>query len=253
MRYCKNQCMSSTKRSLAILASGGGSTALAVLEAIQSGHLTGIQPRLIVASKITAGIIEKVRTTDFPDEGLIIISPNAYSSEAEFGATLLNRLQEFEIDLVAQLGWLPKTPTNVIDQYQATIFNQHPGALDPPEPPDFVGRAMYGRAAIAAALYFQQTPGSLPTIEATTHLVTPQFDQGLLLRTEVVPIQPDDTVESLQARLLPAEHKNVIATLAEFAQKRESPHTRSQRLITKSDLSALAEAKTRAISDYPRG
>lgn len=245
--------MSSTDTRIAFLASGSGSTVAAVLDAIKAGTLTGLTPALLLTNRPEAGVIEKARAYGLPDTAIAIVSKKDCGSQEAFGEALLAKLREANVDLIAQLGWLPLTPPSVIQAYPNQIINQHPAALDPPEHPDFGGKGMYGKAAIAAALYFHQATDQCPFIEATTHLVTEQFDRGLLLRTQALSIQPNDTVTSLQTRLLPVEHENVIATLQACANKQTSPFERPQRLIKDQYQEALDKAKLQAIHDFPKG
>lgn len=245
---------------LAMLASGGGSTVAAILDAINEKKLIGIAPVLIIASRPDAGVIEKARARGIASEDILVIRRKDCKNEIAFGKRIADECWKRKVGCIGQYGWLPKTPGNVLFAYDGKMINQHPGALDPESStpverhPDFGGPGMYGRRVIAAALYFAHITGHNWWVEATAHLVFPVLDSGSLVRFERVLINPHDTVESIQERLLPVEHQVQIAALADLAAHGSiRPIKRPERLILRQHYEALKEAKARAIEDYPKG
>src|SRR5437588_342377 len=81
------------------------------------------------------------------------------------------------------------------------IINQHPGPLDPGRP-DFGGKGMFGRRVHAARLLFVNQTGHDFWTEATSQRVAENFNEGPVLNRKQLNILPDDTVETLAARLL---------------------------------------------------
>ena len=92
----------------------------------------------------------------------------------------------------------------------------HPALL-----PRFGGPGMYGRRVHEAVLAAGET-----TSGATVHLVTEEYDRGEILAQGTVPVMPDDTAETLAARVLAVEHKLLPAVvLAMAASGLPSPQT----------------------------
>jgi phosphoribosylglycinamide formyltransferase-1 len=255
---------------IAILISGSGSTAQAVIQATQNGVLYGlIDPVLVIASNSKASGIQKVLQRGIPVE---IISREQISKEV-LADRLLQLFSTYEVEMVSQNGWLPLTPSAVITKFYHRIINQHPGPLDPGYA-DFGGRGMYGaRVLCARIIYCMLTKEKNPWTEATTHFVTEEYDKGEIIRTIQMPFSITQPVkgsheikqshvlqvyirqqtEILQKQLLSIEHTNVINTLKDFAEKTIVVHKRPERLIPTEYLPFLAEAKDLAIQLFPTG
>lgn len=247
----------------AFLISGSGTTAEAVITKCQKGELKGIEPVIVISNKPQVeGLIRaqklKIRTD--------IIQPELFSSPETFGNELLNLLHVNEINLVAQLGWLPLTPLNVVKEYNNRLFNQHSAPLDPGRP-DFGGKGMYGlRTHLAVLLYSQLTGIQLP-IEATTHQVNQNYDQGeIIRRVPMTILKPNKimTIEEItnnptiqkqllksaidiQKKILPIEHNNVILTFQDYVNRIIPVFKRRQPLIPKNCVTFLEKAKKLAI------
>ncbi len=252
---------------LAILISGSGTTAQAVIKVWKKGNLNGIEPVVILASRPDAGglVIAK-------DEGIAtaIVSPNDYRSPSGFGDAMLNVLQKHRVDIVSQNGWLPLTPQSVIEAYKGKIINQHPGPLDPGRL-DFGGKGMYGRRVTAARLAYTWISGSDFWTEATTHHVTEEFDEGKIIRIErlIFPSPPPqmtlaqlqnnprpfiETTNRVAASLLLLEHQNVVATLKAYGKDGKFPvFQRDTPLLNIGDKPVLDQAKKLAIKLFPTG
>jgi len=248
-----------------MLVSGGGTTMEAVLKAINSGFLSRITPALVIASKEGIGAIDKAHAHGVLPEDITVIRRKDYDTyEEAFGEAILHECQNRGVDFIGQYGWLVKTPTNVIAAYPNMIVNQHPGPLDPGLP-DFGGLGMYGRRVHCARLLFVRETARpehhYPEYaywdhhftEAVCHRVSPEYDKGALIKRTTIPINPDDTVESLQERVLPYEHMVQIETLRDFSNGEVKERPRRKPLIRPEDYHILKRAKEIAIKLYPKG
>ena len=130
----------SDKLRLLLLISGGGTTALEIIRACQSGRLQHVEPACVLCSNEKAAGIQRVQTAGVH---AILALPQWYDSPDEFGDHILNICREYHADWIGQYGWMPKTPANVIEAFSGRMINQHPGPLDPGYP-DFGGKGMYG-------------------------------------------------------------------------------------------------------------
>ena len=230
---------------LAILLSGSGSTAQAIIRACQSGSLRGITPVVVIGNNVQAGGLEKAR--------LLGIKTRVVRDD------LLETLQGCQVDLISQNGWLPLTPKNVVDRYKGRLINQHPGPLDPGRS-DFGGIGMYGRRVTCARIAYALMTGGNNWTEATTHLVTEEFDKGMVIRAERLSfrILPDsnliDATNNVTAKLLPLEHKNVIATLDSYVKFGNFPEVqRIVPLVPAKHENIVKKSKKIAIELFPHG
>lgn len=237
---------------IALLISGGGTTMEAIIKACQSGVIPNTVPALVVASKKDAGGIAKAKLLGVPDEDILIMNPKSFESSEAFGEALIAECKKREVDLIGQYGWLIKTPFNVCEAYKGKIINQHPGPLDNGRP-DFGGAGMYGLRVHEARLLFVDRTNHDFWTEATTHYVTPIFDEGKVIKRKQVSIFPSDTAEMLQSRLLPVEHEVQIEALIDFANGSVVEFIREDPLVFYGEQDILEECKKEAIKKYLNG
>lgn len=240
------------KLRLAMLISGGGTTAREIIRAARDGRLPRMEPALLISSRRTSGGIAKALAEGMKAEDITIRRPKDYPNPEAFGEAIIADCRERGVDLIGQYGWLPITPANVIEEYGGLMVNQHPGPLDPGRP-DFGGMGMFGRRVHCARLYFVRVVGLGYFTEATAHRVYPDVDKGPVLRRRVVEIKDSDDVTSLQERVLPEEHLVQIETLDDFANDRVTELTRERPLVYPDEEEVLREAKRIASIRFPKG
>jgi len=163
---------------------------------------------------------------------------------------------------------MPLTPDPIVEEYAGRIINQHPGPLDPGRGMDFGGKGMYGARVLAARLAYVWATGTDESwTEATTHFVTPRYDEGDLIRVARLDIPQLDRpmamasigvglwghYTSLQPQLLPLEHENVIATLNMFGSGDVEGYRRETPLVPAEHEMTLNDAKALAIQIFPNG
>jgi len=234
---------------LALLISGGGTTAQRIIQACRSGELQEIVPVCVIASGSDVDGIAKAHALRVPTKCL---RPNILKDERKLAAALIELCGTFAVDIIGQYGWLPKTPIAVIRAYQNRMINQHPGPLDPGRP-DFGGKGMYGLRVHAARLLFARTVHLDFWTEATAQRVDAEFDKGTVLRRRKVEIFPDDDPISLQERVLPVEHDVQIEALRDFAKGQVEELSRSEPLIPPNLYGELEQAKKTACLLFPSG
>ena len=242
---------------LALLISGGGTTAEQILRACNpktpGNHpLSGkITPVLLIASRESdegASGITKALLEGLAGPNVVVLKPRSFPSPLDFGEAIIKECEKRGVDLIGQYGWLPLTPPNVIERFQGRMINQHPGPLDPGYL-DFGGKGMYGTAVHAARLYFVRAVGKdkFPWTEVTAHRVTEQYDEGAVIGRSEVPIEPRDTPYELQSRCLPFEHRLQIAVLESFVNGTVEELEREERLVLPgTEETILKEAKRAA-------
>lgn len=190
---------------LAIIFSGGGTTAEAVIKATGSGGvLEGlVNVQVGIATREGVGGIDKLKRLGIPtiirdsrryrrrnEGGRLALDVEAYGYALMESIQFFEEFQEVSLDGLAQLGSIPQTSGEVIGYFSKNgkfIINQHPGALDPTHLDsqgrrlDFGGRGMMGSAVTAAALDFYWRTGQNPFTESTVHTVAAEVDGGRIL------------------------------------------------------------------------
>lgn len=250
-------------KKLAVLFSGGASTACAVAKAITGGVLTGLEISIAISSNPKTSGIEKLKDLGIKVE---IVNPKDFSNPELFGQTLLELLKANHVDMIAQLGWLAKTPSNVINAYQSRIINQHPGPLDHSSHNDFGGVGMHALRVHAARLHFAKNTGAHNAYtEASSHYVTENYDEGkVIARTRVEIPQdllkrdlsnPDSfkaAAEELQQLVLPAEHALQIEAISKLVTGEIKILDRAEPLVQDSELKQLEASKKIAVELYAK-
>ena len=189
---------------IAVFASGGGSNFQAIADACQDGTING-KVVLCVASRPTAGVIDRARAMDIPIHVL-------EGSSEEWTAGVLDALQDLSVDFIALAGFMRMVPVPLIRAYQGRIVNIHPALL-----PSFGGKGMYGMNVHRAVVM-----AGVPETGATVHLVDEDYDTGPIVAQEAVPVRPGDLPEEIAARVLAIEHRLYPAVIAAFADGRVS-------------------------------
>ena len=183
-----------TKRArLAIFISGGGTTLQAFIDAVKSGILTA-DIVYVVSSRRDAYGLERAAKKGIET---FVFKAKKYPSPEQAEEDLLARLQERKIDYIALAGYLRLLPVMVVKAYQNRIVNIHPARL-----PEYGGKGMYGHHVHEAVIAAGDTESG-PTV----HLADEIYDHGKVLEHASVPVLPDDTPETLAARVLFQEHR----------------------------------------------
>lgn len=125
------------------------------------------------------------------------------TSAPDYDRMLLDALKEHRVDLVCLAGYLRLLPNNVIHAYPHRVLNIHPALL-----PKFGGQGMYGMRVHEAVLAAGEQESG-----CTVHLVNEHYDEGPILYQLRCAVAPDDTPESLAARVLELEHEAYIVAI----------------------------------------
>lgn len=174
---------------IAVLVSGGGTNLQAILESERRGENPNGQVALVVASK--PGVYALTRAEQFGVPTAVVARRDYADSEA-FDAALLDVLAGHNTDLVVLAGFLSVLGPSVIAAYPNRILNVHPSLI-----PSFCGPGFYGLRVHEAAL-----ARGVKVTGATVHFVNEECDGGPILLQKAVDIQPGDTPETLQKRVM---------------------------------------------------
>ncbi len=239
---------------LALFISGGASTACTIIDSCFHGKLNGlVTPALVIASHDTVpGIanINKLCAWGRRFEDIVDLDPKLYCSTDEYGVAILRECTLRNINFIGLYGFMEKLPKNVINEFKGRSVNQHPAPLDPGYP-DFGGMGVHGiRTHFIRLTFVRQVKRDYWT-EATAHRIEEEIDTGIVVNRRQMEINPLDTPDSVQKRLLPIEHELQIDTLCDFARGKVREFSRHTRLVKPGEESILAECKKYASLTYP--
>ena len=176
------------KARIAVFVSGGGTNLEALLKAQEAGAIPHGEIVLVCASNETAYALTRAANHGVPG----VAVPKKNLSQAEFEAALNAHLKEHRIDLIVLAGFLSILSENFVKQWPDRIINIHPSLI-----PSFCGKDYYGLRVHEAAL-----EKGVKVTGATVHLVNEIPDGGRILLQKAVEVQPDDTPEVLQRRVM---------------------------------------------------
>ncbi len=191
---------------IAILASGGGSNAEAIIRASVEGRLSS-EVGLVVSNNDNAGVLQRAKALNV---NYIKSDPKHFDTEESYITSLLDALDENEIDFIALAGYLKLVQPELIEKYKNKITNIHPALL-----PSFGGKGYYGRKVHKAVI-----ESGCKVSGVTIHLVNEEYDRGPIISQRAVPVLEDDNPETLAARVLKVEHELYPETLQLFAEGR---------------------------------
>lgn len=178
---------------LVFFASGSGTNFQSVIDAIQSGEIDA-DIRGLIVNKAGTGAAERAKNNGIPVE---IIAPDSFDDKKQYEEKLLDILNNWKPDLIVLAGYLLKIPTPVIEAYPRQIINIHPSLL-----PKYGGKGFYGLKVHETVINEGETETG-----CSVHIVTEEYDQGLVLGQQKVPVHPSDTPKELAHRVLKHEHK----------------------------------------------
>ena len=174
---------------LGILGSGKGTNCRAILESIRSGALAA-EVRVVISDVFDAPILNIAREFSIPNAYL---PPGQFRTRLEPQAEndLVRMLRDASVELVVLAGFMRVLKSPMLDAFPRCIVNIHPSLL-----PKFPGLEAWKQALVAG----EKVTG------CTVHYVDEKIDHGDIIVRREVPILPNDTPESLHARIQIAEH-----------------------------------------------
>jgi phosphoribosylglycinamide formyltransferase-1 len=178
-------------KNIVILISGSGSNMAAIVRTAQRDNwrkLHDAQVAAVISNRPDAGGLALAR------EQLVatgVVDHRKYDSREAFEAELARVIDMRQPKLVVLAGFMRILTPAFVERYRGRLINIHPSLL-----PAFPGLHTHQRAIEAGCRF----------AGATVHQVTQELDFGPILDQAVVPVLPDDTPESLAARVLTQEH-----------------------------------------------
>ena len=172
----------------AVLVSGGGTNLQAILDA-RGGVIQSAEIALVVSNNPGAYALERAKQAGVP---ALTLSAKALGGREAFEKALQEALEEHEIQLIVLAGFLTILSPDFTRRWDHRILNVHPSLI-----PSFCGRDYYGLRVHEAAL-----ARGVKLTGATVHYVNEIPDGGEILLQKAVAVQPGDTPERLQRRVM---------------------------------------------------
>lgn len=176
-----------------MFASGRGSNFQALAEAISKRNINA-RIVVVISNNSDAGALALARSLHIP---ALHLSQKQFPSQEAFTNAVLSALESHGIDLIVLAGYMKKIEPAVIRRYRNKIINVHPALL-----PLFGGQGMYGHF-VHEAVIAQRAARS----GATVHIVDEEFDHGKIILQESIPVESNDTPDTLAEKVLRIEHK----------------------------------------------
>ena len=174
-------------KNIVILISGRGSNMQAIVHAARSEQWPA-RVAAVISNRADAGGL--VFAAENGIATAVVPSAN-YASRAEFDAALQTEIDAHAPDLVLLAGFMRILTAPFVEHYAGRMLNIHPSLL-----PLFPGLATHEKALLSGAAEHG----------ATVHFVTAELDHGPVVAQARVPVLPEDTKETLSARVLIKEH-----------------------------------------------
>lgn len=186
---------------IGILASGAGSNADAIADAIDTGYLKATI-RIVICNRPGAPVLAKATSRGLPCK---LIDHRDFATRETFDTAVAAALADAGVSLVVMAGFDRIVTPALIDRYPDRILNIHPALL-----PAFPG----ANAQEQAAHYGVTISG------ATVHIVDKAVDHGPIVVQAAVPVLPEDDAEAVRRRILPHEHRIYPQAIQFFAEGR---------------------------------
>lgn len=182
---------------LGVLISGRGSNLEAIATACREGELPA-QVELVASNRAEAPGLTRARSFGLATE---VVSPRDHRDRAGFERALLARLVAHGVEWVCLAGFMRLLSSEFLSAFPARVVNVHPSLLP----------AFPGLDAQAQALAH-----GVKVSGCTVHLVDGGLDSGPIVAQCAVAVREDDTLETLSARILEAEHRTYVAALRQL-------------------------------------
>lgn len=187
--------------SIGVLISGSGTNLQAIIDAIEGGKLDA-RIEVVISNKADAYGLVRARNHRIPTE---VLNHKNFSSREAYDEALVALLGGRGVELVVLAGFMRLLSPVFVKAYSNRIMNIHPALL-----PAFPGLNVQQKAVEHGARFSG----------CTVHFVNEECDQGPIIIQAVVRVLPDDTAETLAARILEQEHRIYPRAIQLFAERR---------------------------------
>lgn len=189
------------KLPIVVLISGGGTNLQSIIDAAQKDDLP-VEIRAVISNRPDAYGLERAAREGIPGK---VLSHKDFADRESYDRALIELIDRYSPGLVVLAGFMRILSDSFVRHYEGRMVNIHPSLL-----PKYRGLNTHQRCLEAGD----------PEHGATVHFVTPKLDAGPVIIQARVPVEPDDSPESLAARVLQEEHRIYPTAIGWFAEGR---------------------------------
>jgi phosphoribosylglycinamide formyltransferase-1 len=189
------------KLPIAVLISGSGTNLQAIIDAIEAEKLDA-RIEIVLSNRADAYGLVRAKNHRLPTE---VLDHKKFASREAFDEAVVDILRARGVDLVVLAGFMRLLSPVFVKAFSNRIMNIHPALL-----PSFPGLHVQKRA-VEHGVRFSG---------CTVHFVNEECDEGPIIIQAVVPVFPDDTEESLAARILRQEHRIYPRAIQLYSERR---------------------------------
>ncbi|MCT8230443.1 phosphoribosylglycinamide formyltransferase [Proteus terrae] len=175
-------------KNIVVLISGNGSNLQAVIDACRANKITG-NVVAVLSNKADAYGLERAKLANIP---AYFVDPTLYNDRADYDKALIKQIDAYQPDIVVLAGFMRILSPDFVTHYQHKLLNIHPSLL-----PKYPG--LHTHCQVLA------NKDSFHGV--TVHFVTEELDGGPMIIQARIPVLPDDTEQSLQARIQIEEYR----------------------------------------------
>lgn len=174
---------------IAVLVSGGGTNLQAIIDSVENGTITNTEIALVISNKEGAFALERAKNAGIKG---MYISPKQFEDREAYSQEMIKVIKDAGCELVVLAGFLVVLSESFVNAFEGKIINIHPSLI-----PSFCGDGYYGLKVHEAAL-----SRGVKVTGATVHYVDCGTDTGPIINQKAVYIEPGDTPEILQKRVM---------------------------------------------------
>lgn len=194
------------KVNISVLVSGGGTNFQALIDACERGDIDCGQIVQVIASNDAAYALTRAKNHGIRSR---VIGKKTHPDSRERTEAIIAALKEENTGLVVLAGYMSVLEAPLIEAYRGRIVNIHPSLI-----PKYCGKGFYGARVHQAVLAGGETESG-----ATVHFVDEGVDTGEIILQKTVPVLPEDTAETLAARVLTVEHEILPQAVKQLCRK----------------------------------
>ena len=191
---------------IGILISGNGTNLQALIDHIDSGEING-RICVVISDRDDAYGLLRAKKHGIDT---VFINKKDFINDIDFNKKILDELKKRNIQLLVLAGYMRILSPEIIKEYRNRIINIHPSLI-----PSFCGKGYYGERVYRAVLEY-----GVKVTGATVHFVDEGTDTGPIIFQQSVVVDNNDTIESLQKRVLEVEHALLVEAVKMFCQGR---------------------------------
>jgi phosphoribosylglycinamide formyltransferase 1 len=188
---------------IGFLASHNGSNMQAIIDASKSGALSAV-PAVVISNNAESGALARAKAEGIPCYHL---GGKTHPDPDDLDHAILAAFLRHNVTIVVLAGYMKKLGPKTLARFCGRVLNIHPALL-----PRFGGAGMYGIRVHEAVIAAKEKETGV-----SIHVVDEHYDTGPIIAQARVPVMPDDTPDTLAARVLKQEHLLFPKTLQRIA------------------------------------